>query len=791
MPGSPGMPARDETGRRLALVIASATYRDPTLQQLRVPGLDAGELAEILGDPAIGGFEVNLLLDVPYDQQRLGVARFCQRAESGDLLLLYLSCHGVLDDRGRLYYASKDTKRALLSATALSARWLSEQLEDCRAQRQILLLDCCHSGAFAKGGKGDVDLALKDRFSGHSTVVLTASQAMEYSFEGEVAHGEAVRSVFTHAVVDGLRSGQADRDKDGLVTVTDLYHHVYDTAKKTESSQTPELWKFGEVGDLLMARSLRGAIVEPLPLRTDRGHVLALVEAEELARAEAQENTRRETEERARLEAGERARLEAEGQARLEAEELARGEAQENTRRKAEVERARLEAEEEARGEAEERVRLEAEEEARGEAEERARLEAAERARLEAEEEARGEAEERARFEAAELARFETAERARLEAEEEARGEAEEEPAHADEAAVGRTEELTDSALSVRGDESRTGTARVAAGETSPDAKSLRGQKSVGDAKVRRDQVVRRVGIVSLIVLVIVALAFVALWGRDGPRSASQGSTTHATTGQESTSQEPTSQELVRTLSNHNANVRSVAVTPNGKQIVSGSWDGTVRVSDLASGRLIRTLSDPPDLVFAVAVTPDGRQIVSGGFANILKVWDLASGKLTRTLQGHREALHAVAISPGGKQIIGGSEDKTVRVWDLASGKLTRTLRGHEGTLNAVAISPDGKQIISGSEDKTVRVWELASGGLARTLQGHTSAVNAVAVTPDGKQIISGSDDKTVRVWDLAGGRLTQTLTGHTGPVNAVAVTPDGRQIISGSDDRTVRVWNV
>jgi len=259
-------PAPDETGRRLALVIASATYRDPTLQQLRAPGRDAGELAEILGDPAVGGFEVTSLLDTPSDQQRLGVAEFCQGVDPGDLLLIYLSCHGVLDDRGRLYYASTDTKRTLLSATALSAQWLSEQLDDCRARRQILLLDCCHSGAFAKGSKGDSNLALKDRFSGRGKVVLTASRATEYSFEGQSVQGEPVRSVFTHAVVDGLRTGQADCDKDGLVTVTDLYHHVYEWVKKAEPRQTPELWTYGAEGDLLVARSPRGAIIEPVPL---------------------------------------------------------------------------------------------------------------------------------------------------------------------------------------------------------------------------------------------------------------------------------------------------------------------------------------------------------------------------------------------------------------------------------------------------------------------------------------------------------------------------------------------
>jgi len=263
------MSAQDEQGRRLALIVGGSDYQDPTLQKLRAPGRDASDLAEVLRDPAIGAFDVGILINMPSDRLLRGIAQFCHQADPGDLVLVYLSCHGVLDDRGRLYYATINTERALLSATAVAANWLNDQLDDCRARQQILLLDCCHSGAFAKGSKGDDALALRDRFSGRGRVVLTASRATEYSFEGATVVGEGVRSMFTHAVVNGLRTGQADRDKDGLVTVEDLYHHVYATVRDTESRQTPELWAFGAEGDLLIARSVRGPIIEPAPLPDD------------------------------------------------------------------------------------------------------------------------------------------------------------------------------------------------------------------------------------------------------------------------------------------------------------------------------------------------------------------------------------------------------------------------------------------------------------------------------------------------------------------------------------------
>jgi caspase domain-containing protein len=268
--------AEPSPGRRLALVIATGSYLDPALAKLRAPGRDATELADVLGDEAIGGFEVETVLDAPAEALRRQIARFCAGVGPHDLALIYLSCHGVLDDRGRLYYASADTDRALLSATAVPAAWLNEQLEDCRSRRQILVLDCCHSGAFAKGAKGEGELALRDRFEGRGRVVLTGSRGTEYSFEHGDVVGDGISSVFTGALVEGLRSGEADRDGDGLVTVGELYDYAYETVRGKEARQTPTLWTYGAEGDLPVAHSPRGVIVEPAPLPDE---LVALLES--------------------------------------------------------------------------------------------------------------------------------------------------------------------------------------------------------------------------------------------------------------------------------------------------------------------------------------------------------------------------------------------------------------------------------------------------------------------------------------------------------------------------------
>jgi hypothetical protein len=207
-------------------------------------------------------------------------------------------------------------------------------------------------------------------------------------------------------------------------------------------------------------------------------------------------------------------------------------------------------------------------------------------------------------------------------------------------------------------------------------------------------------------------------------------------------------------------------------------------------GSLIRTLQGHRHSINAVAVTPDGRHMVSGSRGNTLRVWDLATGETKTTLRGHTDTVNAVAVTPDGRHVVSGSSDKTLRVWDLTTGK-TKTTLHHTDTVNAVAVTPDGRYVASGSSDKTLRVWDLATGKTKTTLQGHTDRVNAVAVTPDGRHVVSGSSDKTLCVWDPAAGETRTTLQGHTGWVNAVAVTPDGRRVVSGSRDNTLRVWDL
>ena len=247
----------------------------------------------------------------------------------------------------------------------------------------------------------------------------------------------------------------------------------------------------------------------------------------------------------------------------------------------------------------------------------------------------------------------------------------------------------------------------------------------------------------------------------------------------------------LRTLSGHADSVTAVAVTPDGQCAVSASADKTLKVWELASGRELRTLTGHADQVTAVAVTPDGQYAVAAYWNHTLKVWELGSGRELCTLTGHTYGVTAVAVTPDGQRAVSASADHTLKMWELGRGRELRTLAGHSDSVTAVAVTPDGQRAVSASADKTLKVWELGSGCELRTLTGHSRSVTAVAVTAGGRQAVSASWDQTLKVWDVESGRELRALTGHSGHVEGVAVTPDGRRAVSASEDQTLKVWDI
>ncbi|SPO01196.1 uncharacterized protein DNG_03943 [Cephalotrichum gorgonifer] len=210
----------------------------------------------------------------------------------------------------------------------------------------------------------------------------------------------------------------------------------------------------------------------------------------------------------------------------------------------------------------------------------------------------------------------------------------------------------------------------------------------------------------------------------------------------------------------------------NLKSVIESSWSPCMQ-----------TLEGHSRPVESVAFSPDGRQIASGSFDRTIKVWDRKSGACTQTLKGHGHWVHSVAFSPDGRQIASGSYDRTIKVWDCKSGACMQTLKGHGRPVLSVAFLPDGRQIASGSVDDTIKVWDCESGACTQTLEGHSGTVHSVAFSPDGRQIASGSYDRTIKVWDRESGACMQTLEGHVGPVHSVAFSRDSQEIASGSGE--------
>ena len=200
----------------------------------------------MLEDPTIGGMDVRALVNQPGQLVEEEIEGFFADRKPDDLLVLYLSCHGVKDQDGRLYFAATDTKLQRLAASGISSTFVNEQMGNSRSKRVVLLLDCCYSGAFARGfaPRGGAGVELKERLQGRGRVVLTASSAMEYAFEaGQLTADSAAQpSVFTTAVVEGLQTGEADRDGDGRVSVDELYDFVFDRVREATPNQRPGIF---------------------------------------------------------------------------------------------------------------------------------------------------------------------------------------------------------------------------------------------------------------------------------------------------------------------------------------------------------------------------------------------------------------------------------------------------------------------------------------------------------------------------------------------------------------------
>ena len=252
---------------------------------------------------------------------------------------------------------------------------------------------------------------------------------------------------------------------------------------------------------------------------------------------------------------------------------------------------------------------------------------------------------------------------------------------------------------------------------------------------------------------------------------------------------------LETTLTGHSKSVISVAYSPDGQTLASGSDDTTIKLWNVKTGNLLQTLTGRSN---SVAYSPDGQTLASGSGYGI-ELWNVKTGNLLQTLTAHSNTVNSVAYSPDGQTLASGSSDDTIKLWNVKTGNLLQTFTGHSYSVHSVAYSPDGQTLASGSSDRTIKLWNVKTGNLLQTLKGH---FNSVAYSPDGQTLASGgytqamaiaSSVNTIKLWNVKTGNLLQTLKGHSDWVYPVALaySPDGQTLASGSSDKTIKIWRL
>jgi len=263
-------------------------------------------------------------------------------------------------------------------------------------------------------------------------------------------------------------------------------------------------------------------------------------------------------------------------------------------------------------------------------------------------------------------------------------------------------------------------------------------------------------------------------------------------------------------LKGHTEPVDTVAFSKDCKTAASGGNDFVIKIWDVATRKLLRTIPAHKDangyslVVRSLAFSPDGKTLASGtgswthdtSNADSVRLWDVASGKELHAISpdGH-QTIASLAFSPDGKILACGGDDD-ITFWNADSGAMVRTLSSPDRDFptSSVAFSPDGKMLASGGGDENfgrVQLWDVATGKQLRDLKGHERVVNDVAFSPDGKTLATGGLDELVKLWNVSTGKEERTLNGHTTQVLSVSFSPDGKILFSGGYDCIVRRWDV
>ncbi|MEB3340668.1 protein kinase [Okeania sp.] len=247
------------------------------------------------------------------------------------------------------------------------------------------------------------------------------------------------------------------------------------------------------------------------------------------------------------------------------------------------------------------------------------------------------------------------------------------------------------------------------------------------------------------------------------------------------------------TLTGHGDSVQAVAFSQDGEMLASGSRDQTIEIWDMKKGKRWFTLLGHSDWVDTVAFSPDSQMLASGGRDKTIEIWNLRKARRWFTLNGHDDRVYSVTFNQNGEFLASGGRDQTIKIWSLEKGKELFSIKGHSDWVRSLSFSQDGKGLASGSRDGTIKLWQVYGGELISTpvqnLKYGMSDVLSVTFSPNGKIVAGGYRNGNINLWDALTGELLETLNGHKSDVFSVMFSQDGKSLASGSNDKTIKIW--
>jgi cytochrome c len=249
-------------------------------------------------------------------------------------------------------------------------------------------------------------------------------------------------------------------------------------------------------------------------------------------------------------------------------------------------------------------------------------------------------------------------------------------------------------------------------------------------------------------------------------------------------------QTEIAVLDAHGGPVTNVVFLPDGKRAITTSDDMTAILWDLATSKPIRKFTGHGHKVMGVAVSKDGKLAATGSWDKTVRLWDIATGK-QRLMINNDSPVNSVVFADGGKTIVAGDHKGKIHIWNASNGKIRGTLEGHQMGITQLAASPDGKRLLSASIDQSMRLWDLVKLTEIAEHGKHDGQIYATAFSPDGKTALSGGRYGYLIQWDLATGKPIRTIKAHDAIIWAAKFSPDGRFAITASSDEQVRVWHL